>query len=294
MWRVPSFVGATLILYLPSFGDQLGVPIPGEIAFAVVVAFAFAVAFAGGGAGAGAGAGLVNFCENRYGRHPMFRVSYSVFLLGALSLALGLSPQQSNSTGSQSYAALSFGLLPLVNGLADFASIGSTRLFLRRSLDSHRWAFGQTLWDLVIGLGIFLLLGTSVIAFIGYVRFSDGGTLLNLEELFDGLKTAPSDYAWFLIMLMTTLLPTLAHSALGLFALVFSYPKGLRRAIAARIHNGRQSDIDGLFGTLGLSALIAGSIWLTYLIGWLLVSYLHLTEGMIHFFEWIAKAIGAM
>lgn len=286
-WRVPSFVGATLILYAPFFSDVIGISLPQE------VAFAFAVAFAGAFAFAVAFAFVLLVTERKIGPRPLLRLLYSTALLIGLAFAIRFSRAEVFDT-SQTYFVLTFGLLPLLNGMADFASVGSTRFFLRRSLEETRWAFGQTLWDFAAGLMIFFLLGTGVVAFFGYVRFPNGEALIDLPDFFAGLISQPGDYTWFLVMLLTTLIPTLAHAALGLFAFLFSYPRGLRRAIAARIHNGRKSDLDGLIGTLALSALIAGSIWLTFLIGRIIVSGLHLTEGMIHAFEWIANAIGAM
>ncbi|MEM6904937.1 MAG: hypothetical protein AAF568_03505, partial [Pseudomonadota bacterium] len=53
---------------------------------------------------------------------------------------------------------LFFGLLPILNALADFASIGLTRYLLRKGIESRVYLWAPV--DLILGLAVFALLGT--------------------------------------------------------------------------------------------------------------------------------------
>ncbi|GIX12124.1 MAG: hypothetical protein KatS3mg118_0083 [Paracoccaceae bacterium] len=92
-----------------------------------------------------------------------------------------------------------------------FASIGVTRLFLRRGLHGRRIGFLLALADPAVAVVIFATLGCGLIAFVHLVRFRDGSALIDLSALFADLRANPGDYWWLAFMLLSTLLPTLIH-----------------------------------------------------------------------------------
>ncbi len=109
------------------------------------------------------------------------------FVSVALSVPLVL-------VGTNERAIILFlGFFPVLNALADFASIGATRYFLRPGLAKRNNATLCALSDLAVGLGIFFALGCGMIWLIDTVRFADGSALLDLEGLFEDLRHNPAD-----------------------------------------------------------------------------------------------------
>ncbi|MEL6335310.1 MAG: hypothetical protein AAFQ88_01565 [Pseudomonadota bacterium] len=110
---------------------------------------------------------------------------------------------------------LFLGLLPLLNGIADFLSVGLTRYLLRRSLTtSGPSQYWQWLWDLVGGLVILALLGSAIVTLGHWIRLADGQPILDVAGTLRGLETRPQDYRWLILGAATTLLPTLLHALL--------------------------------------------------------------------------------
>lgn len=271
----------------------------GKISIAGTVVFAFVVAVA-------VTAGSTDeFMERRNKRHPGFRLLMLLFLLALLSAALRLRPLMTDAPPSDFdiYLILMFGLFPLLNALADFASTGLTRLLLRAGLAQmegdgialRRRAVWLWLLDLLGGLAAFAALGCAAIAWIHFAR-PPQGPLLDLPALFTGLEARPGEYWWLGAMLITTLLPTLLHIAMGLGALLRSPPEFIRAPIVKALDAGEDHMSQRIFGTMGFCALQTVALWAPFWIGLLIWRFEHeaIIAALRGFFAWFARMIGAL
>ena len=206
LWRLLWFILANGILILGSiYADSFSVPknVAGAFAIAFVVAGAIAVT------------GIFAVIEKRSRRPLAWRLLYCGVLMAVLVVAIKTSDVFGGGQRNRAvFLMLTFGLLPLFNGLFDFASAGLTRYLLRMGLDQKRAAWRAVL-DGLGGVAIFFALGCALIAFFTFVTPADGVPLLDLAQLFANLRSAPGDYIWLMITLCSTLLPALLHLSLA-------------------------------------------------------------------------------
>lgn len=213
-------------------------------------------------------------------------------------IAVSLAARNGATTLNFKGIILFIGVLPLINGLADFASTGLTRHLLRRSLrTSGRW---EAAADLIGGAAICLLLGCAIIAFIEFTPLVDQTRLANLPQIFADLADPATrgQYWWLLVMLASTLIPTALHLHLALATAVRYVPARLRHRIADRFEQAAAADsnLGGRRAVLMLSALNAAAIvipaWLMIEL-WITASPL-VMGGSIAIFAAFAQAIGAI
>ena len=127
---------------------------------------------------------------------------------------------------------LYIGLIPIVNAVFDFASIGLTRWALRRGLQKiGAKTIAYSLLDLVVALLIFLSLGCFTIVVLDAVNQmaasiappgSDQVVNLNPEigpNIFQQISEYPAHHTWLYLAFLTTLLPTLCHASIAVFAI---------------------------------------------------------------------------
>jgi hypothetical protein len=261
-------------------------------AFAVAGAYIGAVAVAI--ALAFAGVVAVEWIGAKLNRRTTLFMLWAI--LGAIAVALAArnGADAVNSKG----IILFIGVLPLINGLADFASTGLTRHLLRRSLrTSGRW---EAAADLIGGAAICLLLGCAIIAFIEFTPLVDQTRLANLPQIFADLADPATrgQYWWLLVMLASTLIPTALHLHLALATAVRYVPARLRHRIADRFEQAAAADsnLGGRRAVLMLSALNAAAIvipaWLMIEL-WITASPL-VMGGSIAIFAAFAQVIGAI
>jgi len=177
-WRWTLVILATGILLLGLiFADGFAVPgniavavagtgafafagaVAGTVALAVTgtVASAFAVAFAVAGTVAVAGA------EVRSSRPMAWRLLDCGVLVALLIVAIKMPDDFGAGQLSRVvFVMLTFCLLPLVNAVFDFASVGLTRYLLRLGLEQKRAAWRAVLYGLG-GIAIFFALGCTLI-----------------------------------------------------------------------------------------------------------------------------------
>ncbi len=217
----------------------------------------------------------------------------------ALSLvAVGLSNNGGISKSGIDISATSLflSLLPLLNGLADFASCGLTRWLMRRGV------VGQTVWrgvlDSVTGLGIFLVLGFAIITVVHFVRPQNGVALADLTAIFDGLVDPETrgNYGWLLFMLATPLIPTVLHFAVAVAAFFTLYPAGLRHWIIERLESGAAGHANaGRQGQAVLALAISAAVLIPSWLLWQIFTMRHgLLDGLITLFRLFAEVIGAI
>ncbi|MEM1385335.1 MAG: hypothetical protein AAGG06_17045 [Pseudomonadota bacterium] len=196
----------------------------GAFAFAAAVAAAFAFAVAGAAAFAGAaavaGAAAIE-------RRPT-ALRYGMLTLGAAAL-LTLGARFGDS-GSRTATLLIFlGVLPLVNAVFDFGSIGLTRFALRNGLRRVGWR--TLLWslgDLFAAAVLFLGLGFVAILAIQGLNAVAQGDLLDLSAFFADLRPPDPDfigplqeapsYGWLYATFLSTLIPTALHLMVAVWA----------------------------------------------------------------------------
>ena len=194
-----------------------------------------------------------------------------------LFVIIDLTTEISGVNGGPRGFILFIGVLPLLNGLTDFLSLGATRYFLRAA-ETARTAFHRArlwLYDAGAALGALLLFALTSIAFITFAVPGDGRPLTDLPALFDDIRASPDDYWWLAFMLLSTLIPSLIHLIILAYSAFCFTPHRLRAWIAENIDAGAKGDRPkGRDGALGLVALCTLSLWLPTVllieISWLL------------------------
>ena len=324
-WRWPLFILATGILLLgPIYADRFAVA--GNVAVASVGAVAFAgagaVAFAVEGAVAvvvafgvasasadtftfkgavvgtvaGAVACVVVVAEELSSRPMAWRLLYCGALVALLIVAVKMPDDFGAGQRNQAvFFMLTMGLLPLVNAVFDFASVGLTRYLLRLGLEQKRAAWRAVL-DGLGGIAIFFALGCTLIAFVTFVVPADGVPLVDLTQLFADMRRAPGDYIWLMVTLFSKLLPTLLHLSVAVLTLGLQYPAGVRNFVADLLERGEQSGQAALLSGICICAMITIALWCPIWIFTFVVTHDHgaIVNAVLWGFEAFAWAIGGI
>jgi hypothetical protein len=314
-WRWPLFILATGILLLgPIYADRFAVPGnvavastvasvgAGAVAFegAVVVAFGVASAsadtFTFKGTVAGAVACVVVVAEELSSRPMAWRLLYCGALVALLIVAVKMPDDFGAGQRNQAvFFMLTMGLLPLVNAVFDFASVGLTRYLLRLGLEQKRAAWRAVL-DGLGGIAIFFALGCTLIAFVTFVVPADGVPLVELKQLFADMRRAPGDYIWLMVTLFSTLIPTLLHLSVAVLTLGLQYPAPLRNFVAGLLERGEQSGQAALLSGICICAMITIALWCPIWIFTFVVTHDHgaIVNAVLWGFEAFAWAIGGI
>ena len=314
-WRWTLVILATGILLLGLiFAD--GFAVPGNIAVASVGAGTVAVAFtgpvAGAFAGAVAGVGAVAFvapvlvaatsagtvagAEERSSRPMARRLLFCGVLVALLIVAIKMPDDFGAGQRNQAvFFMLTMGVLPLVNAVFDFASVGLTRYLLRLGLEQKRAAWPAVL-DGLGGIAIFFALGCTLIAFVTFVVPADGVPLVDLTQLFADMRRAPGDYIWLMVTLFSTLIPTLLHLSVAVLTLGLQYPAGVRNFVADLLERGEQSGQAALLSGICICAMITIALWCPIWIFTFVVTHDHgaIVNAVLWGFEAFAWAIGGI
>jgi len=316
-WRWPLFILATGILLLgPIYADRFAVPgnvavastvaSVGAGAFAGAVAVAFGVASASAdtftfkgavvGTVAGAVACVVVVAEELSSRPMAWRLLYCGALVALLIVAVKMPDDFGAGQRNQAvFFMLTMGLLPLVNAVFDFASVGLTRYLLRLGLEQKRAAWRAVL-DGLGGIAIFFALGCTLIAFVTFVVPADGVPLVELKQLFADMRRAPGDYIWLMVTLFSTLIPTLLHLSVAVLTLGLQYPAPLRNFVAGLLERGEQSGQAALLSGICICAMITIALWCPIWIFTFVVTHDHgaIVNAVLWGFEAFAWAIGGI
>ncbi|MDB2501178.1 hypothetical protein N9X03_01670 [Planktomarina temperata] len=306
-WRWTLVILATGILLLGLiFAD--GFAVPGNIAVAGTVAVAFTGPVAGAVAGVGAvafvvavlvaatSAGTVAGPEERSSRPMARRLLFCGVLVALLIVAIKMPDDFGAGQRNQAvFFMLTMGLLPLVNAVFDFASVGLTRYLLRLGLEQKRAAWRAVL-DGLGGIAIFFALGCTLIAFVTFVVPADGVPLVDLTQLFADMRRAPGDYIWLMVTLFSTLLPTLLHLSVAVLTLGLQYPARLRNFVAGLLERGEQSGQAALLSGICICAMITIALWCPIWIFTFVVTHDHgaIVNAVLWGFEAFAWAIGGI
>ena len=300
---------ATGILALGSiFADRFAVPrnvaVAGTGAFAFAGAVAGTVALAVTGtvasafavAGTVAGTVAVAGAEVRSSRPMAWRLLDCGVLVALLIVAIKMPDDFGAGQLSRVvFVMLTFCLLPLVNAVFDFASVGLTRYLLRLGLEQKRAAWPAVL-DGLGGIAIFFALGCTLIAFVTFVVPADGVPLVELKQLFADMRRAPGDYIWLMVTLFSTLIPTLLHLSVAVLTLGLQYPAGVRNFVADLLERGEQSGQAALLSGICICAMITIALWCPIWIFTFVVTHDHgaIVNAVLWGFEAFAWAIGGI
>ncbi|MDC1335553.1 hypothetical protein N8307_11655 [Planktomarina temperata] len=316
-WRWTLVILATGILLLGLiFADGFAVPgniaVAGTVAVASVGAGTVAVAFTGPVAVAVAGVGAVAFvapvlvaatsagtvagAEERSSRPMARRLLFCGVLVALLIVAIKMPDDFGAGQRNQAvFFMLTMGVLPLVNAVFDFASVGLTRYLLRLGLEQKRAAWPAVL-DGLGGIAIFFALGCTLIAFVTFVVPADGVPLVDLTQLFADMRRAPGDYIWLMVTLFSTLIPTLLHLSVAVLTLGLQYPAGVRNFVADLLERGEQSGQAALLSGICICAMITIALWCPIWIFTFVVTHDHgaIVNAVLWGFEAFAWAIGGI
>ena len=294
-WRWTLVILATGILLLGLiFADRFAVP--ENVAVAGLGAVAFAVAVASTVASAVAVAVAVATAEKRSSRQMAWRLLYCGVLVALLIVAIKMPDDFGAGQRSRAvFVMLTFCLLPLVNAVFDFASVGLTRYLLRLGLEQKRAAWRAVL-DGLGGIAIFFALGCTLIAFVTFVVPADGVPLVDLTQLFADMRRAPGDYIWLMVTLFSTLLPTLLHLSVAVLTLGLQYPAGVRNFVAGLLERGEHSGQAALLSGICICAMITIALWCPIWIFTFVITHDHgaIVNAVLWGFEAFAWAIGGI
>lgn len=286
-----AFAGAFAVASLTFFADV------GTGAASYVVAFIFFLVFAG----IVAGDRVRSKIERQMTRSSLVLLAWTA--LWYIVLVASVLGYTSDSAGHEVVATivLFIGFLPLLNAVADFVSWGLTRHFLSRGEAGRPGYYGAI--DLALGGLSFIGLGCAVILTVALVRGLGGPVLIDLSVLLapatmpNSILAQPHDYWWLYVTFMSTLLPTLAHGMIALFAVFVMWPAPLRTWLARNLNTGGY--LWGRLACLVLSVLIALAVAvplaaLYHLSRWLAVDHPEVGAGLIAGFRWFAGAVGVL
>ena len=85
--------------------------------------------------------------------------------------------------------------------------------------------------DMAIAMVIFAALAATLVAVFARINLWRGAVVIDVRAILD----APGDYAWVVIMVASTLLPTLVHLGLAAFSVITWVPVPLWRGLVRRI-----------------------------------------------------------
>ena len=200
----------------------------GTNAFAVAGAFAVAFAFAFGFGFTVAGA-FVWACYKYYSslkNKAFFWFSSWFILLAYLLCAVYLSVHfgKSEFNNNSLIIIIFLGILPLFNAPLDWLSFGFTRGLLQVIADKKHSIKGiifMLILDLIIAIIFLISVTVSSLLGIFLVNYVSGVEVINLFDIFAQLRSGEwNKNLWIWAMLGSTLIPTLVHFYLVIYALL--------------------------------------------------------------------------
>ena len=223
--------GAAAVAFAAAFAGAAAGAAAGVSAGAFAGAAAGAAAGAVAGAGtvvvavvvAGVGAGAISWLYwvvRQFRGVPLFYTIFIPALLVAAALLVEFAPSGDDSRPVFVLLLIYLAVLPVINGVFDWLSLGFTRGLLQWAASrawSMRWVIVTSLADLLASVVFLTALALSMTAMLAVLNLraasSTGTSLVDLPSLFARLRHNPWDPAllWVHFTLFSTFLPTLAH-----------------------------------------------------------------------------------
>lgn len=194
---------------------------------------------------------------------------------------------------------LGLAILPLLNAVMDWLSYGTTVWLLRAGHRKGRgWAFVAGVADVLAALMFFAVLSMLLVVVFAAIDAARPEPLIGVGQVLEELEEGPNENLWVILMVASTLIPTLTHAALAILSLTLLFPRGIWAAALKQLRpNNARLLIDfaaATMATLSLAYIVVplGGIWLMF---WSLWTYGGaLREAYVKFLILFAHAIGAL
>lgn len=231
-WAIVSSLGSGLAPGLAVFGA-----ISGSVALAWGLGSLSATAVAVLGAVLGAAALVSAVDILRDGNRSLWGSGFLLIGLSAPVMLAGWLVDWSRAPEDSRGLVIFLAVLPLINGVFDWLSLGVTLTLVRLGHRRGIWAVLFGLIDVLVAAGLFLASGATMIAAIHGMNLAAGVAFVPLGAMLAEMGDVAT-YWWVYAMLFSTALPTLLH--LFLAALSVTTPRlperlraGLLRLVAA-------------------------------------------------------------
>ena len=180
--------------------------------------------------------------KNKLTTSYIFWLVYTIFAL-AIGFLFIVFFKQSNTL----ILILFFSLLPILNAILDWISLGFTRGLLTSIISGHHKTKDALLWaflDLLLAVVFLVLISLGMIALVGISNHLSGTTIYDLNEIFTNLKNGDiKQNFWIYFMMFSTLLPTLLHFILAILSLLMWLPDSWRKELIKDIQNDQHRHI---------------------------------------------------
>jgi hypothetical protein len=186
----------------------------------------------------------------------------------------------------------------MFNAWFDFVSIGMTRWLVRTGTHRRRWALALALGDVAAAAVFFTALGCTLIAAVHGLNQLEVRDFLNLQSLFDGIRSAPGQYWWLYATIFTTLVPTFLHVAVAGASAIAWLPQAAKRRLLRHVEGASEWAGHRWIATLALAAIATVAILVPLFVaagGAMLLYQFHpeIGGGYLRVFEGFAHWIGA-
>lgn len=299
---------AALLVFLAAVIALIWLAVSGSFFDGLVMVFAFVVGFGFAGAGAGlvqvrgslafllVAVGACTFASPLLGiaagvvaaalyvasAYLLPRNSHGISIIASMLIA-GLIMAGTLSIGGfspeRASAIFFLGVLPLVNTVFDYLSLGLTRFLLRRGVRQNRFALLYGLADLFAAAMTFFLLGVSLITMVHGLNTISATPLLDLEKIFADMRSEGGwrAYFWLYAVIFSTMLPTFIHLSIASLSAITLIPLRPRVWVSKMMKRVPEKDPAAILftqilltamtvWTLGIPLLmIGGTFWMLVL-----------------------------
>lgn len=321
-WRRAVTIGGialmifALIMYLRSTAKGLRrefwllIAFTGAATVAGTVAFVGTITVASAGAFVGSGSGTLESAVKRgYGQFFVALFVLVVFLL----LRWLISAKPWADASPQNLTFLPFiGILPALNALFDFLSLGITLTLIRLGHGRGFLAVLCGLADVCLAGLLFLASGCTLIWVIHWMNITAGVSFVSLADVFANIGDWRT-YGWVYAMVFSTVIPTLLHALLAALTL-FPPPRVLPRALLGHLVRHARFEIWAMAAAAPVLTIFS-SLWIALLCAvlavaaWLAMGIVDLSVGLpwsvadqmadalhwyLGWFPWFGEWIGAL
>lgn len=149
------------------------------------------------------------------------------YFLGVLAFGGGYAAQ-SAITYNNLVFLLTLIILPIINGIFDWLSYGFTMFLLVKGKDKKKlWPFVFGFLDVLAAFVLFAALATTFVVLFAQINLWRGWQVIDVRGILDH----PDQHIWVIVMIASTLLPTLLHLLLALWSMITWMPSHYWRGL---------------------------------------------------------------
>lgn len=304
-----AFAAAVAFVFAGTFAVVDGRAVAGAVPVAFTAAVASAFASALDIVVVVAVAGVLFLKRLIMQKSPLLGPAYGVYaatLFIALAGVVAFAPWQEADPEFVSLF-LFLGVLPLVNGLFDFVSYGTTLSLLRWGTHRRRRIIVSALLDLAAALAIFLVLGCTLIAVVHWMNETAQVEFFPLPDLFAAVASGNiGSYWWVYAMVFSTILPTSLHFLHAFFSTLLLFPAWAAEPLRATVTRAQYHPWPMVWAPLSVTLAVLGWGAGVFLTVWVPVDMMFFDTGLtpepvqhavawyMGVFVWWADLIGAV